>query len=69
MKQVNLSSSPEQTLDSALASAGACRWTANLLARNAHIDPASGPAVGPALRLAMAEEEGARRIRAAMGMV
>jgi hypothetical protein len=56
-------SSPERDLlKSALASAGACHWTAELLARNAHLDPAAGPAVGPVLRLAMAEEERARRI-------
>jgi hypothetical protein len=60
--------SSEQTLiDSALASAGACRWTAELLARNAHIDHAAREAVAPVLRLALAEEERARRIRAAMG--
>jgi hypothetical protein len=58
-------SPPEQDLlKSALASAGACRWTAELLARNSHLDPAARDAVAPVLRMAMAEEERARRIMA-----
>jgi hypothetical protein len=54
-------SSPDQDLKNAVANAAVLRWTAELLARNSHIDPAAGLAVAPVLRLAMAEEERARR--------